>query len=183
MSRSAWRDRLQAAPLWALFLYFSVSFGVMSLFFHPSDEARTGSSAAVSGLLFGTLMTGVMAYRRHREDRLTGAGVRTQLIQALRSGEPPSDVSLDAAFLGLIQKRRRELERAAKINPWMFGGLLVISLVFAIEQPEWLALAALFGLLLVLNPRRARNAQDQLNTLERTIRQRTVAGQEPGIHG
>lgn len=176
MFPTGWRDRLQAAPLWVHFLYFSVAFGVLSLFFHPADEARSGAAAAAGGVFFGVVMTGVMAVRRGREDRLVGARMRTRLADALRSGEPPSDLSHDRALLGLMQKRRQELDRAAKTRPWIYGGFLVLSLLFAFDQPVWLALGAFFLLGLVIGPRTTRRSQEKLHELERVIRGRTEAG-------
>jgi hypothetical protein len=172
MSRSGRLDRLRAAPLWVLFLYFSVTFGVMSLLLMPADAGRSGASAISSGLVFGVLMTGVIGFRRDREDRLAGAGVRTLLTEALRTGEAPSDTRFDPALLGLIEKRRRELHRAAKVNPRWFGGFFVLSLLLAFDNPAWLALAALFVGRLVANPRSTRRSEARLDELERSIRHR-----------
>src|SRR5205823_8027591 len=95
---SSWRDRLNAAALPVLFLYYTVAFGGLTLLWPGPDASRSAGRAVVSGLLFGILMTSWSAVMRRRDRAAAGSHQvtrATSITTALRTGRAPPDRNWD----------------------------------------------------------------------------------------
>ena len=167
---------MATAPLWALFLGSTVYFAAV-LLFAPGMGPRWFTGAILAGLAFGTWMTGFVAVTRRRDRRAAGPGGipdRVAVARALRTGQAPTDHVLDQPLLALIERRRRQHQGASMVNPWLFGGLALLSLVSAVagRDPASLVYAAFFLALLMYVRRASVRSLARLAHLESVIRQR-----------
>ena len=104
----------------------------------PHGRPPLGYGAIGAGFLFGAWMTIWAVVMRRRDLRAAGPhGVPdgVGISRALRTGEPPPEQTMDQAILGLIERRRRQLQWSSKVSPWIFGALIVMSaLVVAVQH-------------------------------------------------
>jgi len=169
--RPSWRDRLRAAPLWVLFIYYAVAFGALGLIL-PGGSARTVSAAIVTGLLFGGLMTAMSAVWRRRDRARAGNHPGTEravLERALRTGELPADPALDSSLIGLIRRRREQLAWASKAGPVIFGFFAVVSGLVALSRPIFIVYAIGFAAFIYLGRRSAKRSEQRFAALERAV--------------
>jgi hypothetical protein len=172
---STWRDRLIAAPLWALFLYFALSFGVLT-FVMPGRSSGSAARSILGGLLFGISMTIWMAVMRRRDRAAAGDGNgsrRVALVRALRTGTPPKDGSLDQPLRGLVKRRRAQLRWASRMNPIVFGAFTVLAVWLALAENAvmWFYAVGFLGFLVWTN-RSAKRSKVRLDKLEVELRGR-----------
>jgi len=166
-----------AAPLWAFFLYFAITFGALTLV--PTfDEPRSLRGAIIGGLFFGVVGTIWVAFFR-RGDRKAMGGKRladpVAVERALRTGHTPADTSQDRALLALIERRRAQWRWGSHIVPWLFGGVAALCLVAAVVTMDmsWLVLGALYlGLVAFLRVWTTRSLA-RLDGLESSLRSRS----------
>lgn len=174
---SNWRDRLTAAPLWVLFVYFAVAFGVLSLL--PIPRSPSSSLHAVfGGLFFGFFMTIWVALVRSRDRRAIGIKRLADPVgveRALRTGEAPADPSQDKVLLGLIERRRAQLHWASKFGSWLFGGAALVSLLFGLTttDPWLLVFGGLYFVLAVVSRFSSTRGAERLGRLEAMLRSRS----------
>jgi hypothetical protein len=175
--KPSWRDRLRAAPLWVLFVYYAVAFGALGLIL-PGGTADSVGGAVVGGLGFGAAMTAVTAVWRRRDTAAAGrrgGSERVLMERALRTGELPADPSLDPALMALITRRRSQLNWGRKAGPWVFGTLAVMSVLIALVHWPYVFYAVVFIGFLVWGCRSSARSEQRLNSLEQALRAR-VAG-------
>ena len=166
------------APLWALFLGSSVYLAAV-LLFAPGMGPRWFTGAIVFGLAFGAWMTAFVAVTRRRDQRAAGPlriPDRVVTARALRAGEVPTDKALDQPLLSLIERRRRQLRWASKVNPWLFGGLAVAGMITLVAEHDATSLlyAVLFVAFLVYLRRASVRGAARLDRLESAIRHRAI---------
>jgi hypothetical protein len=119
------------------------------LVLHDPDPVSTGALAALLGIIVASGL-GALAWPAVRDLRRQPPAIRTVIVQALRSGEPPDDRRLDAAttaIAGQVDRRNRRYRRLAAVA----GGAAVIAFVAAIipnAPSNWLT--GIFTLLLAL---------------------------------
>jgi hypothetical protein len=66
MAVSTWRARFLAAPLWLLFVYYTVAFGILTFLIPGSSATHSVPGAVVGGVLFGAFMTLWTTFLRRR---------------------------------------------------------------------------------------------------------------------
>ncbi len=172
-----WRDRVETAQLWAVFLGLSVFFGA-ALYLSPGPGPRWLTGAVFAGLLFGASMTVFIAVMRRRDQRAAGpSGIpnRSAVVHALRTGELPSDEALDPPLLALIERRRRQLRWASKINPWFFGCLGALAVIDVVAEHDAVSVvyAGTYVAFLVYMRHAVNRGVTRLDRLESAIRDRS----------
>lgn len=168
-----WRDRLRAAPLWALFLYFAVAFGFLSSIFPGGTGPRSLADGIFRGVFFAVPMTAISAVARRRDDATSGRHSQTQqtvMARSLRTGELPADPSLWSPLLALIERRRNQLAWSDRYGPWVFGSMIVLSLLLAIADPLYLIYGIFFVGMLVGTRRASTKSRERLTQLDWSIR-------------
>lgn len=174
---STWRDRLVAAPLWALFLYFALTFGLLTLVM-PGPSSGSVARAIGGGLLFGIGMTIWMSLMRRRDQAAAGDDAvsrRVAIARALRTGTAPADRSLDQSLRGLIQRRRAQLRWARRANPIVFGAFAVLAVGLALggHAVMWFYAIGSVGILVWTN-RSATRSSLRLTSLEAQLEGRAL---------
>jgi hypothetical protein len=138
-------------------------------------------SALAGGVVFGVCFSAIItssAARERRRLRETVGDLRRQdllaLERAARVGEPPADPALDRPMLATLERRRTQLESAARTNPWLFGVLAVAGLLraFAVGEPRVYAGTAVFLVFLIASLKILGMRRARLERLERQIRAR-----------
>jgi hypothetical protein len=164
---SGLRDRFGEAPLWVLFTYYVVAFG--GLTYLLAGPSKSVGSAAAGGLLFGALMTAYTRRTRRNDQVANGdasAPDRKALNIALRTGKLPADPSLHRPLVPLMARRHDQLRRAARLNPFVFGGFTLLSVWLAFQSLVWLIYAGLFIGFLGLTELSTRRARRRLSDLQ-----------------
>lgn len=175
-----WRDRMATMPLWAVFIYSAIVFGpVMGFLGTPGPhDSRWAAFAIRVGLLLGLVCTIAAGWVRRRELAATGAERLPDpvgLEHALRTGEAPTDTSLDPALLVLIPRRHAQLDSESKLIPWLGVGAGLGILFAIVYRDRW---SLLWGALLVASPFWTRagvtRRRQRLSRLETTVRERAT---------
>lgn len=107
-----WRTRLATAPPWVLFLYFTISFGLLTFLLGLGTGSRTHwLGSLIGGLFFGAAMTAFIGWRRQRD-----GGVENQLAfrDALKRSELPPDAE-PADWGPLLEQKKRTYRLATGI--------------------------------------------------------------------
>ena len=183
---NSWRDRLGSMPLWAWFLYCTIGFALVTLLWPTLGLSASISlpKALLRGLLFGILMTSIFAVMQRRDQTAAGGqpvGRDIAVLRALRTGEAPSDPTLDQALRGLIARRRAQLRTAARVSPLLFGSLGVFSLLLAVadQSGAWVLMAGVFlGFVALARWSSARGAA-RITTLEAQLNARSSFKRDP----
>ena len=130
------RRRFRTAPLWQVFVYSAVGFGVWMTIFGAHHSAIGGM---ISGLLFGAAMTAYVAKVRRRDTESTGTPLASvgSLDEMIRSGTPPVDPEQRQAMRALIARRRRQVAVGRWLSPIVFGMFTLLGLALAIAGPAW----------------------------------------------
>jgi hypothetical protein len=148
---NSWWDRFVSMPLWAWFLYCTIAFALVTLLWPTLGLIVSVSlpRALLRGLLFGILMTSFIAVMQRRDRTAAGGQPVSRniaVLRAIRTGEAPSDPTLDQALRGLLARRRAQRRMAAIVSPLLFGTLGVFSLLLAVADQSgvWVLMAGVF---------------------------------------
>ncbi len=141
------QERANALPPRATyFVTITVVYSGLSFLFPTSGSSRSVVRSIIGGVFFGAAMT-IVARVMRRRDRKAAGGVdldQASVARALRTGDAPADRLIHPALLGLINRRRRQLRWASRVNPWLFGGSAALTLPLAFQHHLYLAYAAFF---------------------------------------
>jgi hypothetical protein len=165
MTSAHWRDRLQDAPLWVLFLCY-LPFGPLAagmyLLIEP-DMTALGAVvfAVIAGPMFAAAMMGAAALMRDRDHAVVGGlshADKVALACVFRTEVLPANRELDDRILTLLARRRKQCRDSLIYNPTILGILVVLEVISALTRSAWFwVLAAIvLGLLVgaVISTRR-----------------------------
>lgn len=150
-----WRTRLQAAPLYVLFLYFTVGFGGLGYLLDPvSGHSRSWIAHLIGGIFFGLTMTAVIAWQRRRSG---GAQKQLVLVRALKKGELPPDAD-PAEWAPVLERKKRTYRRLQPLGALEFTAFTALAVWLASSQGAvWWIFAGFFfaaGVVVVVSSRR-----------------------------
>jgi hypothetical protein len=163
----SWLDRIEATPLWAVFLYRALVVGG-AIFLIP-DHRSTGSMIGliVGGLLAAVFTTGLLAVIRRRGRVVTEDGQvldPVAVARAFRTGDLPEEPSGDEAFLAMIQRRRSQLGWVSRVGPWLVGSAVLLGLVGATHNISWIGFPVGYAILWRAGAARRSSRLDQLES-------------------
>ncbi|SEG93398.1 hypothetical protein SAMN04489712_13843 [Thermomonospora echinospora] len=174
-----WRDKITVAPPWAYFLltcaFCGPSFGVLMWLLMPQADAWSALAGGVAfGVGFPAFITSSVVRERRRLRETAGDLSRQDLLalaRAVRVGEPPADPALDRPLLAMLERRRTQLESAARSNPWIFGALAAVGLLraFTEGEPRVYAGTAVLLVLLIVSLKLLSMRRTRLERLEQQI--------------
>ncbi|HEX4225990.1 MAG TPA: hypothetical protein VHZ97_26735, partial [Pseudonocardiaceae bacterium] len=135
-SFTRWRGN---APLWQLFLLIAVIFGGVTWLGHPGQSIVW---PAIGGILFGLLMTGMIAIqrwgkRRRSTARQAGVADETELNHAINQGVVPADRGTWPTMERLIEQRRRRSRWELMFGPVVFGLFVLASGYLLVTEGPW----------------------------------------------
>lgn len=171
------RHRLSTAPWWLLSLIVGVLFGVVcgvavALLLPPpygGDATESVVIGLIGGVLFGLPMGPILARTNQRAREAIGALPAERLGEVSRAasrGPVPADPEIRAAATRLVRFQLAEALRYRTPMMILFGGFLVLQVLFAVTLAPWhWAVAVLVAVPLavqVWQPRRLRRRAELL---------------------
>lgn len=139
-----WRRRLANAPLPALFVYYTVVFGLVTWLLDGVTGTTTSWQGRLIGVvLFGVLMTAFTAWQRRRNG---GPSAMVDTAAALKAGRLPADAD-PQDWRNRLDRRERTQRRMRWIAPVEFAAFTALGVWLALrEGAVWWVFAAFFVL-------------------------------------
>jgi Flp pilus assembly protein TadB len=123
------------APLWQMFCCFTIVFGGGRWLFQRQELVF----AAAPAVLFGAMMTWLLALTRSHDRAASGLGAdeTAELEPAIEAGEVPTDPRRREAMALLIERRREQWHRQRISGPIGVTVGLVLGVVAVIVSGVW----------------------------------------------